>query len=155
VLSQLNIGRILQCIKFHAVLALIFFSIVSCEKETKSANDNPVPSVPVNISIYPNDPSYFNVQAIGGWMYIPGGINGIVLYRKSQEEFMAIERTSSYLPDNPKAAVLVQKDNFTLRDTISGSEWRMLDVIVMKTPAQWPLRLYGTSYNGNTLVIRN
>jgi hypothetical protein len=135
--------------------SVALFALVSCSKKSENVNNNPVPSVSVNLTLYPNDPLYFRIQTIGGWMYIAGGINGIIIYRKSQEEFMAIERTSSRLPDDSRAAVVVQKDNFTLKDTISQSEWRMLDAVVMKGPAEWPLRLYGTSYDGNSLVIRN
>src|SRR3954466_4394507 len=116
--------------QFLRPLILCTFLIVttaSCKKKAQPVNNNPVPSVPVQITIYPNDPLYYKVQSIGGWQYIDGGINGIVLYRKSQEEFVAIERTSSQLPNDAKAKVWVQADNFTLRDTISGSTWRIID----------------------------
>lgn len=129
--------------------------LFSCNKKNQQANNNPVPSVPVNLKIYPNDPLYFKLQAIGGWQYIDGGINGIVLYRKSQEEFMAVERTSSYYPNNAAAKVQVMSDNFTLQDTISNSRWRIFDGTVTKGPATWALRLYGTSYDGNLLRIMN
>ena len=88
-------------------------------------------------------------------MYVDGGINGLVLYRLSNEQFLAFERTSTQLPDNPAAKAFVQKDNFTLRDTVSGSEWRIIDGIVTKNPATWPLRQYGTNYDGNLLKIIN
>lgn len=114
-----------------------------------------MPSVPVQLTIYPGDPVNFKLQAIGGWMYFNGGINGVVIYRKSDQEFVALERSSSQLPNNPKAAVQVQSNNFTLRDTISGSEWRIVDGSVTKGPAEWPLRLYGTSFDGNTLRVIN
>ncbi len=138
------------------VLVLLLFSLFSCKKK-KNENivNHPVVSVPVQINMYPNDPLNFAIQGIGGWMYINGGHKGIIVYRKSNEEFVAIERTSSHLPDDDRARVLVQSDNFTLRDTISGSEWRMFDGTVTKGPAQWSLRLYGTSYDGNLLRIRN
>ena len=116
---------------------------------------NPVPSVPVNISIYPNDPLYFKVQAIGGWMYLDGGINGIVLYRKTEQEFVALERSSTKSPSDTKSRVLVQSDNFTLKDTVSASTWSILDGSVMKGPAVWPLRKYGSTYDGNLLKIIN
>jgi hypothetical protein len=130
---------------------------LSCKKKAKSQNpaQNPVPYVQVDITMYPNDPLNLRIQGIGGWMYINGGLNGIVLYRKSEEEFVAIERTSSELPDNPAARVVVLNDNFTLRDTISGSEWRIIDAAVKKGPAEWPLRIYGSTYNGNSLRIKN
>lgn len=135
-------------------LWMVIFS--SCKKKTQqNVTNHPVPSVPINIVMYPNDPIYFKVQSISGWMYINGGINGIILYRKSQEEFVAIERTSSYFPNDAAAKVFVQSDNITLRDSISDSRWFIFDGTVTKAPAQWALRLYGTSYDGNTLRIQN
>lgn len=140
-------------LSFFILCALLF--AFSCKKKSKDTNDNPVPSVPVNLTIYPGDPLNFKLQGIGGWMYFGGGINGIVIYRKSEQEFVAIERSSSHLPKDPKAAVQVQSNNFTLRDTISGSEWRIFDGTVTKGPAEWPLRLYGANFDGNALRVSN
>jgi hypothetical protein len=138
---------------FLASLLLLF---VSCrKKKDEPVVNHPVPSVPVEINIYPNDPLNFRIQGIGGWMYFPGGLKGLIIYRKSNEEFVAIERTSSQLPGDDKAVVMVHSDNFTLRDTVSGSEWRIFDGAVTKGPAEWALRLYGTSYDGNQLRVRN
>ena len=128
---------------------------IPAKKKSTNASENPVPSVPVNLTVYPNDPLNFKLQAIGGWIYINGGINGIILYHKSPQEFIAIERTSSYLPDNPSAKVVVMSDNFTCRDTISDSRWQIIDGTVTKGPAQWGLRLYGTTFDGNVLKIKN
>jgi len=127
----------------------------SCKKKSKNVDDNPVPSVPVDQSLYVNDPLYFKIQAIGGWIYKEGGINGIIVYRKSDQEFVALERCSPQSPGNPKAKVYVLKDNFTLMDSVSGSQWRMFDGSVTKGPSEWGLRLYGTNFDGNLLRIRN
>lgn len=136
-------------------LFIIFvFTGFSCKKKNDISN-HPVPYVPVALSVYPGDPSNFAIQAIGGWKYQDGGINGLIIYRKSEQEFVVLERTSSYLPDDNTARVVVQKDNFTLRDTVSGSEWRIFDGEVTKSPATWPLRLYGANYDGNLLRISN
>ena len=140
------------------IIFFSLFSLIACKQKTnQNVSTNPVPSIPVNITLYPNDPFNIKIQSIGGWKYYDGGINGIIIYRKSLEEFIAIERTSSYLPDNSAAKVKVMSDNFTLRDTVSDSQWRIFDGSVIKDPAQWPLRLYGTSYNTNngTLKISN
>jgi hypothetical protein len=143
-------------LKKIVLITLVFFTLFySCKKKSTNASENPVPSVPVNLTVYPNDPLNFKLQAIGGWIYINGGINGIILYHKSPQEFIAIERTSSYLPDNPSAKVVVMSDNFTCRDTISDSRWQIIDGTVTKGPAQWGLRLYGTTFDGNVLKIKN
>jgi len=138
-------------------ICLLVFVLISCNKKNPNptVNSNPVPSVPVQITLFPNNVSNFKIQPIGGWMYIAGGIRGIIVYRKSEEEFVAIERTSSHLPNDNAATVQVLNNNFTLIDTISDSQWRIFDGTVTKGPAQWPLRLYGTTYDGNVLRIVN
>lgn len=131
---------------------------LSCRKkkeEERKQLEHPVPYVPVDLTIYPNDPLNFNIQGIGGWQYFNGGINGLIIYRKSQQEFVCIERTSSQLPGNTAARAIVQADNFTLRDTVSGSKWQIVDGTVTQGPAQWALRIYSTNYDGNALRIRN
>lgn len=135
------------------VFLIFAFSTLSCKKPNTSTH--PVPSVPVNILVYTNDPLYFSLQSIGGWQYISGGVQGIILYRKSAEEFVAIERASTQAPSDSKSRVQVLSDNFTLKDSVSGSTWSILDAQVTKGPATWPLRLYGTSFNGQSLRIFN
>src|SRR4051812_5159969 len=95
------------------LLLFLLLTLLSCHKKAKTQPiaNHPVPYVPVAISVYPNDPLNFALQSIGGWKYIDGGINGIVVYRKSDQEFVALERTSSYHPDKPEAKVFVMKDN--------------------------------------------
>jgi len=136
---------------------LLLCSFFSCGKKKKqNVADNPVPNVPVNYVTYPSDPLNFKIQAIGGWIYVDNvGINGIIIYRKSNEEFVAIERTSSYFPNDKNARVKVLTDNFTLRDTLSNSHWRIFDATVTQGPAEWALRTYGAVYNGNSLVVKN
>lgn len=134
------------------------FAFYACHKKQKTEQnqaDHPVPSVPVDLLIYTNDPLNFKLQGIGGWMYFNGGVNGLIIYRKSQQEFVALERTSSALPDNAAAKAKVQNDGFTCLDTISGSKWQIIDGVVMQGPAAWPLRVYGTSFDGSVLRVRN
>ncbi len=136
------------------LVALLFGS--SCKKKAKVVQDN-IAYQTVNMTIYPGDPLYFKLQAVGGWMYIRGGVNGILVYRKAQNsaaDFVAIERTSTQLPDNPDALVKVQSDNFTLKDTISGSKWQITDGAVLSGPAQLPLRLYSALYDNGTGALR-
>lgn len=139
--------------KIIILLTLIQLVVnVSCKKKSKTVQD-PVPYQTVNINIYPNDPLNFKIQSIGGWMYFTGGVNGIVVYRKTMQDFVAIERTSTYFPDNAGAAVKVQSDNFTLKDTVSGSKWQITDGTVLQGPASIALRQYSTFYDSGTGVL--
>lgn len=147
--------RKISIIVLLACLGLFSF----CKKKNKVVQDN-IAYQNVNITLYPNDPLYFKLQSPGGWVYINGGVNGIIVYRKtttnSSADFVAIERTSTYLPEDPNARVKVQADNFTLKDTISGSKWQIFDGGLISGPASQNLRLYNAVFDGNnTLTIRN
>jgi Rieske Fe-S protein len=125
---------------------VVFFS---CKKKTVQDN---IPYQNVYIRVYPNDPLNFKLQVVGGWIYYNGGVNGLIIYRKTTvgaNDFIALERTSTHLPDNVDARVKVQSDNFTLKDTISGSKWQIIDGAVTSGPATLPLRQYFTSFDSN------
>lgn len=143
--------------KTQIFFCIVFITaILSCKKKAQNNNNNNVPYVQVNITIYPNDPLYFKIQTPGGWMYYNGaGVNGIIIYRKTNTDFVTLERTSTYYPDNPAAAAKVQTDNFTCKDTISGSAWQIIDGGILNGPATFPLKFYQNSYDGNSLRIFN
>jgi hypothetical protein len=137
----------------YIFLATVCF-LAACRKKNTPVDSN-VPFVPVDITLFVNEPLNFSIQTIGGWRYIDGGNNGIIVYRKSQQDFTAIERTSTQLPNDPKARVYVQNDNFTCKDTVSKSTWQIVDGAVMQGPATLPLKLYNTTFDGNALRIRS
>lgn len=143
--------------KFSIPLILIILVFGACKKKNKVVDD-PIPYQTVNFTIYPGDPMYFKLQVAGGWMYVNGGVNGIIIYRKavnSGADFVALERTSTYLPNDSYALAKVRSNNFTCRDTVSGSEWQIVDGVVIQGPATLPLRQYRTYYDGNALRITN
>jgi nitrite reductase/ring-hydroxylating ferredoxin subunit len=128
-------------------------ALFSCKKDKKNQN-NPVPNVSVNINIYPNDPQFaVNIGVTGGWVYLTGGNKGIIVYRKSPTDFVAIERTCTYDPST-NFLIKVQSDNVTLKDTC-GSKFLILDGGVTNGPASQGLKTYGTTYDGTTLHIYN
>jgi hypothetical protein len=139
------------------ILYGLLFFLISCKKNNQQvAASNPVPLVPINYVLYPDDPINFNIQYVGGWIYIDNvGVSGIIVYRKSLEEFFVMDRASSYSPDNFSSRVKVMSDNFLLKDTISNSQWRIIDAQVVNGPAVWPLRTYGTTYINGALRITN
>jgi nitrite reductase/ring-hydroxylating ferredoxin subunit len=122
----------------------------SCKKE----NDN-VPETPVDIYLYTSNPSFFNLNAIGGWVYITGGVRGILVYRKSSTEFMAYDRNCTYQSSQPCATVVVDATNIIAKDSCCGSRFSIYDGSVLQSPAAAPLKQYYTTYDGNVLHIYN
>jgi hypothetical protein len=131
-----------------------------CKKKATTVVQDNIAYQSVNIIINISDPLYNSLQYAGSWLYINGGVNGIIIYRKTvtstPADFIALERTSTYLPDDPAAKVDVLTDNFTLKDAISGSKWQIFDGTVISGPATQNLRIYNTLFDGlNTVTIRN
>ncbi len=94
-------------------------------------NDYPIPDVPVNVSINLDLPSYIPLNAPGGYVYVNGGSRGLIIYRNF-DEFVAMDRHSTFNSDDPCAVVEVNPDNaFELIDTCSGSVFSIMNGVVL------------------------
>ncbi|MEZ4922654.1 MAG: hypothetical protein R2780_05720 [Crocinitomicaceae bacterium] len=106
----------------------------------------------MNIIINLDLPLYSPLNAPGGYVYVDGGSRGIVVYRNF-DEFVALDRHSTYNSEDPCAVVQVDTINvFELVDTCSGSRYSIQTGVVTQGPAQWALRRYNTSWNGGYQV---
>lgn len=76
------------------LLTGLLLSITGCRKETSGG----VPLTPVDFQINVNNPAYNDLAVPGGWLYLTGGSLGIIVYRKSMEEFVALDRHCPYQP---------------------------------------------------------
>ena len=141
---------------FHSKLIKIFLTFLffsfffSCD----TSQDN-IPYIYVDIYIDLNKPEFFELNAIGNYVYITGGYQGIIVYRSSLDEFFAYERTCSYDID---CRVDVDEKTGYMIDTCCGSEFSLsMDGVVAKGPATLPLRKYKAIYypNNKTLRITN
>ena len=122
---------------------------LSCDNENYN-----FPQVDVNLYLYINNPEFFNVESPGGWMYLNGGVGGILLYRKNLDEFIAYDRASTFNPIS-ECQVSVENDNISIKDPCSDSKFLITDGSVIQGPANQPLKRYNTIYNGNNLSIFN
>ena len=123
----------------------------SCKKEEQGG----VPYTQVDIQFNVNNPAYVDLQVPGGWIYITGGSRGIIVYRKTMDEFVAMDRHCTYQPEND-CQVHVDDTQVTARDTTCcGSEFLIIDGSVTQGPAGLGLQRYNTIFNGTTLRIYN
>jgi Rieske Fe-S protein len=134
-------------------IMLVLFIGYSCKKDT----ENNVPNTAVDIYIYTSSPSFFNLNTVGGWVYITGGVRGILVYRKSLTEFMAYDRNCTYHSSDPSpcATVSVDVTNILAVDSCCHSKFSIYDGSVTQTPAVLPLKQYHTTFDGTTLHIYN
>lgn len=136
-------------------LVYFFFSVLFLVGSCKKNETNGVPVAAVDIYIYANNPSFINLNAVGGWVYITGGVRGILVYRKSTSEFMAYDRNCTYQSTDACATVVVDATNIIATDTCCHSKFSIYDGSVLQAPAVLPLKAYNTTFDGNVLHIYN
>ena len=107
----------------------------------------------INFSIYPNTPEYQELNDVGGWVYITGGQDGIIVYRLSLDEFMAYDRmpiiTNDLCPDNHLIV-----DIPYIVDECNSQQYNILNGYNLNgdgSHVYW----YQTEYDGTTLRIYN
>lgn len=123
----------------------------SCSKDQEST----IPSVPVNIRINLDNPSFTQLNSMGGSVSITGGNRGIIIYRKTQYEFVAVERTCSYQSADTCAYVSIDSAISTVGCRCCSSRFQLLDGSPIKGPANASLRLYQTNLVERYLYIYN
>ena len=141
----------------HACFSKILIPLVAgllllaCRKEQQGG----VPLTTVDFQINVNNPAYIDLAVPGGWLYLTGGSLGIIVYRKSMDEFVAMDRHCTYQPTE-LCKVHVDESEVIARDTTCcGSAFLLLDGSVTEGPAALGLQRYSTNFNGTTLRIFN
>lgn len=121
-----------------------------CRKEQQG-----VPYVYVNLTIYINDPQNIELTTVGGWKFFSGGYNGLIVYRKSPGEFMVYDRACPVHPDEGGTQIEVDASNVILYDDVCNSQFLFSDGSTIGGPAIIPLTHYPNTFDGSTLRIIN
>ena len=122
------------------VYSLLFFVILilgfaSC-KDALPRDD--IPRVFVRKEINLNDFTYKDLNNIGGYVYITGGVRGIIIYRKSLSQYLAFERDCPYQPLDSCALISVDNSTLFMIDTCCSSKFDF-DGNPTAGPARFPL----------------
>ena len=134
---------------FSGLLILI---LTGCAKEE---NPNEIPYVVVNFVILPNSTEYLELNGVGGWVYLTGGYRGIIVYRKSTDEFMAFERACPHDWEAADARIEVESSGLTTVCPSCQSKFILIDGTPFEGPSHYPMKQYQTQYDGNQLYISN
>lgn len=128
---------------------------------TKPANSTTTASGLVNVTV--STINYPALNVVDGYIYVtpamgPAGIHGIILFRASQSQFYALERTCTYTTV-PFCAPVVVTNSFTVEDTCRGCKSTFSlpgnGSIIAGLAAQG-LHQYTTSFDGvSTVTITN
>ncbi len=140
-----------------SVRALLFLSLpaiifAACKKEEQAPD---MPYVYVNFTLNPNSTQYINLNAVNGWETVTGGYNGILIFRKSVNEFVAFERACPYHPTAAGAQVRADTSGITCYCPVCNSKYIMYDGTPYEGVSRYPLKQYTTVYDGYLLNISN
>jgi nitrite reductase/ring-hydroxylating ferredoxin subunit len=141
--------------KILILLILFLFPVFINNSCKKDKNEDLIPNIAVDFYINIASTQYLELHSVGGWVNVTGGVRGIIIYRKSIDEFMAYERNCTYQPSNSCARVSVDNTNLMAIDSCCGSKFLLTDGSVIKSPATYPLKQYRTSLDGNILHVYN
>lgn len=144
--------RIFQILGIAAALLIVFF--YSCKKDKKY---DAIPYAYINIYLDPNSTAYLNLNNVGGYEYLVGNSpsRGLIVYRKSVDEFMAYERTCPYDPLADCSRIQVEPSGITAIDSCCMSRFILLDGTPFSGPSTLSMKQYRTYYDGNLLHIFN
>ena len=143
--------RTFSIISFLLTSFLIFNSS-SCDLD----NDHPVPLVLVDFNIDVTTTQYINLNYIGGWEYVKGGYKGLVIYRKSLDEFVVFDRTCTYDPLDECSRIEVEESGLFMVDSCCMSRFLILDGSTTGDgPATIWLKQYRTQFDGQFLRVYN
>jgi nitrite reductase/ring-hydroxylating ferredoxin subunit len=130
------------------IFLLILLGFTTCNNP-----ENKIPYVYVDIILNLDKPEFSELNAIGNYVYITGGLSGIVVYRDSRNVFFAYERACPYDPECGR--VVVEDNGYRLIDTCCGSKFSLtMDGAVVRGPAEMSLRKYTTYYYENSNELR-
>jgi len=132
-----------------ALVFFILFTSSACKR-----NLHPVPDIPFNINIDFNLPTYSGLQSIGGYAYVDNvGVKGLVVYRRSMDEFVAFDRMSTASGSDTCGPLYIDPDNLLiLLDLCTESKFSLFDGSLIQGPAEWGLRGYRIMFNGNSIL---
>ncbi len=138
--------------KIRIFLMAVLLISVSCKKN----RNHPVPSIPFDIAINISLPSYSELQGVGGWTTVNGGSKGIIVYRKSYDEFVSFDLHSPANNGLCEQPLVPDSTNFLqLNDLCTDAAFSLYDGSPI-TGSELGLRQYQATWDGSYNVrIRN
>jgi nitrite reductase/ring-hydroxylating ferredoxin subunit len=131
-------------------LLLFSFLYLSCGKNSSYSD---IPNVQVDLFIPLSLPEYSALNGVGNSVKVAGGYKGILIFRKSIDQFAAYERACSFDPTNSGALVDVDSSLVLGIDRHCGSKFNFFDGSVVNGPASRPLKQYNCDYDAQLLTL--
>ncbi len=135
----------------HFIFIILLVLSLGCESTIEESG---VPNVAVNIEVNLNDIDNVALTQIGGYIYVQGGVRGVIVRHESLNLYRAFDRNCTFNPSVGSAVVAVHSSGFYIEDTSCKSTF---DFSGFPTggPAVFPLKEYSVTLAGDILFIVN
>ncbi len=144
-------------------ISILFILFVGCKKDTRSV----IPETYVDFTIRLSDPLFNDLNSIGNSVVVTSNYDGynssgymdhgIIIYRASQTEFYAFDRTCTFEEALDQTVKTESQVDLTAQCPKCGSEFVLPSYgsPTVDGPATQPLKLYYTQFDGNVLWVYN
>jgi hypothetical protein len=124
----------------------------------KKTQVNDFPNVPVQEYVYLNNPSNQALLNPGGWVYAPGGVAGLVVYRRyfnnDVNDFVAYDRACPSHFDESCSQLDISSDDVRAVCSCSQDSYILFDGSPAENASR-ALFTYRVSFDGQVLIIVN
>ena len=139
-------------VRFCAILfifSLLNVSSCSSREETVSC----FPSNPINVVLNLNLPAYFNLQTVGGWIYVneqQSGTRGLIIV-KTTNGFKVYDRNPPHICPDSNTTLIVE-NGIKILCPKDGAEWILLTGEPLKISGTAP-KTYPYSYDSISNIL--
>ena len=147
---------------------LVFIILFSLSLSCKNEKYDVIPDVIVDFYIDLNDPEFFDLNAIGNFVFVSSSTNnigykaagydnnGIIIYRSQADEFIAYDRTCPHEYVLDGSSVAVGAEGIYAECPVCGSLYALPSFGTPTSgPSQYPLKLYKVRFNGQFIHVTN
>jgi len=132
----------------YILILLFFFS-------TCNTKDDYIQEIYVNIFIDLNLPEYSDLQVSGNFIFIEGGVEGIIIYHGVGNDYKVYDRNCSYEPSLSCSLIDSVDAGIAYCGCCSSAFLLSNDASVLNSPALLPLKKYYWTLSGSQMHISN
>ena len=134
-------------IRILMLFCLLFFS---CQKE-----EDYIQNVLVNINLNLTLPEFSDLQTVGNYVFITGGVKGIIVYHQSFHIYKTYDRNCSYQPSMSCAKIDSVNSTIAICNCCDSKFLLDQNGKTINGPALLPLKQYPNNLSGDFLYIYN
>jgi hypothetical protein len=132
------------------ILVLCFLLFFACQKE-----EDYIQNVMVDIDLNLTLPEFSDLQTVGNYVFITGGVKGIIVYHQGFDSYKTYDRNCSYQPSLTCAKIDSVNASIAICSCCSSMFLLGQNGQTIDGSALLPLKQYQNNLSGDFLYIYN